>query len=344
MSTIVVGIDEAGYGPLLGPLCVGMSAFKLNQGTELDMWEVLAGAVCREPGRGGKADALGRVAVCDSKELKLSNSAKTVHPLVHLERGVLAFLKAGPEEHNISSDTELYRALRCTLAEYEDEHRNRFHHACYGGEATPLPLAQHAGQLALASALLRTHMTRAGVTLLALRAIAVGEADFNSLIRECNNKSETVIYAVGKHLRYIWETYVGTAERCGVVCDRLGGRASYGGLLEKEVPGASVQVLEETDRRSRYVVSQGSKRMGVAFVTESERVHLPVALASMTAKLVRELAMMRFNRYWNAASRDIRGCEIAPTAGYTTDARRFLAEIGDEVMGRTDREALVRLA
>ncbi len=344
MSTVVVGIDEAGYGPLLGPLCVGMTAFRIEESTQVDLWELLGGAVCREPGRGGKVDALGRVAVGDSKELKLSNSSKTVHPLVHLERGVLAFLKSGQHEYNISNDADLYRALSCTLADFEDEHRNRFHHACYGGEATTLPLAQHAGQLALAGALLRTHMARAKVTLLDVRAMAVGERDFNSLVRECNNKAETVIYAIGKHLRYVWESYVGSVERCGVVCDRLGGRASYATILEREIPGVSVQILEENDRRSRYVLSQGSKRMGIAFVTESEKVHLPVALASMTAKLVRELAMLRFNRYWNAACRDIRGCEIAPTAGYTTDARRFLAQIGEEVMGRADREALVRIA
>jgi hypothetical protein len=57
----------------------------------------------------------------------------------------------------------------------------------------------------------------------------------------------------------------------------------------------------------------------VIFEVEAEARHFPVALASMTAKLVRELAMMRFNRYWSG-----RMAELKPTAGYRNDAHRWL--------------------
>ena len=55
---------------------------------------------------------------------------------------------------------------------------------------------------------------------------------------------------------------------------------------------------------------------------EAERQHLPVALASMTAKYVRELFMLRFNRFFSRAVPELR-----PTAGYVTDARRFLSDV-----------------
>ncbi len=50
--------------------------------------------------------------------------------------------------------------------------------------------------------------------------------------------------------------------------------------------------------------------------------HLPVALASMLAKYVRELCMGQFNRYWGHL---VPG--LQPTAGYYVDAQRFLGEI-----------------
>ena len=49
---------------------------------------------------------------------------------------------------------------------------------------------------------------------------------------------------------------------------------------------------------------------------------MPVALASMLAKYIREAVMQRFNAYWCA-----RMPELRPTAGYYGDARRFLADI-----------------
>ena len=50
--------------------------------------------------------------------------------------------------------------------------------------------------------------------------------------------------------------------------------------------------------------------------------HLPVALASMAAKLVRELLMQRLNRFFTERMPD-----LAPTAGYVQDGRRWLQEV-----------------
>ena len=47
----------------------------------------------------------------------------------------------------------------------------------------------------------------------------------------------------------------------------------------------------------------------------------PTALASMTAKYVRELHMRLFNEWWQIHNPGLR-----PTAGYYQDARRFLGD------------------
>jgi hypothetical protein len=63
-----------------------------------------------------------------------------------------------------------------------------------------------------------------------------------------------------------------------------------------------------------------------------------VALASMTAKYVRELLMDRFNRFWQHHAPDLK-----PTAGYVQDGRRFLAEIDPLIQSLgIDRRQLIR--
>jgi ribonuclease HII len=105
------------------------------------------------------------------------------------------------------------------------------------------------------------------------------------------------------------------------------------------MPDAHVATLEESDTRSRYLVTShdGSRRMGVAFVVEAEKHHFSVALASMTAKLARELLMARFNRYWSGLA-----AELKPTAGYATDARRWLLDARRAIAG-FDERPLVRI-
>jgi ribonuclease HII len=78
--------------------------------------------------------------------------------------------------------------------------------------------------------------------------------------------------------------------------------------------------------------------MIVMFMPEAESAHLPVALASMAAKLTRELLMARFNRYWQA-----RMPELKPTAGYRQDGWRWLQELGSVASGE-ERKAMIRRA
>lgn len=370
MALIIAGIDEAGYGPTLGPLCVGMSAFALPDPQPSappatpDLWKLLDAAICREPGRGGKVDSRGRIAIADSKELKLSNSIRSAHPLVHLERGVLSFMRLLASRSSDAasdsvplSDIDLINQL--ALPESTHPHHQSFStsksvlsrlHRCYDGSPTPLPLGESRGELLIRSAALVRASTAAELKLLELRTIIVPESDFNAIIRETSNKGETTTYTLGKHLRLLWERYAIEGEnRVGVACDRLGGRTSYRLILEREIPGSRVQVLDESPDRSRYIVTgtgqdNRPRRMGVSFSTGGEQAHLPIALASMSAKLCRELLMMRFNTYWNGLFRELNARDISPTAGYATDARRWLDEIGTDVLVTQDRSELIRIA
>ncbi len=79
---------------------------------------------------------------------------------------------------------------------------------------------------------------------------------------------------------------------------------------------------EENERISRYRLAGAGGDWFVEFAVGADANHMPVALASMTAKYVREALMLRFNAYWRQWLP-----EVKPTAGYYTDAQRFLADI-----------------
>ncbi len=108
-------------------------------------------------------------------------------------------------------------------------------------------------------------------------------------------------------------------------------RTSYGGLLARCLRGAAVEVVAETPTLSRYVLRRGDSVLTVSFALGGDGRFLPVALASMTAKYVRELLMLRFNRFFKD-----RLPELKPTAGYHGDARRYVTDIWPG-MGRLER-------
>jgi ribonuclease HII len=321
---ILAGIDEAGYGPTLGPLCVGLAALRTEGSEAPDLWKVLDGAVCRKP------DKRGRIAVADSKALKLANDSTTRHPLVHLERGVLAFLEAMGT--SCGDDATLFDAMGAVLPE----------HPCYGGGPMVLPVGSTAAQVAIAGNQLRRACGEGGVLVASVRASMVGEAAFNAIVEERGSKAEATLEAIRGHVGTLVQMQRAGGDEVRLVCDRLGGRQSYGRALSTLMSGlgapAWVDVLEESPECSAYRVRHDHGEMRVEFRVEGESSWLPTALASMAAKLTRELAMARFNRYWGG-----RMAELKPTAGYAMDARRWLADAAG-VLTDEDRRALVRRA
>ena len=79
--TILAGIDEAGFGPVMGPLVVSAVVFGAGDQAGADLWALLAPAVAKKP-----AKRHAGVAVGDSKRIYSPATG-----LVHLERGVLGF-------------------------------------------------------------------------------------------------------------------------------------------------------------------------------------------------------------------------------------------------------------
>lgn len=326
MALLYAGIDEAGYGPLLGPLCVSVCVLRVEGwkpgNPAPDLWKALDRWVARSP-----AKAAGRICVADSKKLKLSNALKTKHPLTHLEMGVLSFLRAWG--HEAETDEALFACLGTRLEG----------HPWYAGDPTALPIANDPGLVAVAASRLAA-AEGAGVRLMGLRCTAVGETAFNQVVRDAGSKAAVTAGVISDLVRTVaHEADAQTDLR--IVCDRQSGRADYRDLLSAAFPDADVVCDARSGVATHYTLrlrKPVQREIGVLFQTEAEDRHLPVALASMTAKLVRELAMARFNRYWCG-----RCPELKPTAGYRQDGARFLRDL-HTIVTPTERATMVRMA
>lgn len=304
------GIDEAGYGPLLGPLCVAAAAFAIEDADGAasdvrppDLWTLLRAAVADRPG------VRDRIAIADSKRLKGAKEGKA-HPLRHLERGVVAALSAATGGAP-ATDAALFDALGVSLGAADD--------CPWYGRPVELPLGDSPDALAIAANRLAVATRAAGVRLARLACRVLDGPEFNREARLCRKSELNFRLAMGLVDR-LWSDHAGAHPR--VVIDRQGGRAQYLDVLGTSFPEASRRVLGESESISRYRLEDARGPITLSFEVESESRHLPCALASMTAKLVRELLMERMNRYF----RDLLP-ELAPTAGYVEDGRRFLAEV-----------------
>ncbi|MCH8152259.1 MAG: hypothetical protein IH830_07790 [Planctomycetes bacterium] len=308
---VYAGIDEAGYGPMLGPLCIGCSAFALQQYDPADgapdLWRILSNAVCQS-----RRDRRRRIAIDDSKELKGPNSAAT-HPLRHLERGVLACCLASGASPR--SDDGLFDHLQVRVPEVP-----------WYDSSTPLPLAHTADELRVAASVLQRALAGANVRLELMRCEVIAAGEFNRQVEAMRNKANVNLCGVMRRLDELWRRWPRCHPR--VIVDRLGGRIRYLRTLQLSFPEAQICILTERPTLSRYQLDQAGSRLTVSFVQHAERQHLPTALASMIAKYVRELMMIRLNRYFQAQLPRLR-----PTAGYVKDARRYLIEI-EPVMKR----------
>lgn len=318
----LIGTDEAGYGPNLGPLVVSATVWQTpGDPGEVDLYKLLRQAVSATPPKsaavkarrasagGGAttaAPAIKKVVWADSKALYKSGDG-----LGALETGLLAALALCAARP--ASWRDAWLALDPLAAGLLD--RLPWHHDF----ESPLPVAADETTIDALAARLQTATQQAGVRLLAVRSRAVFPEEWNGLLDEHGNKS-TVLSLLTLKLLADALTALDDGP-VAVICDKHGGRNSYQALLQRHVADYLVEVYAEGAERSTYRWGPSERRTQVEFCTKAER-YLPTALASMASKYLRELAMLAFNEFW---ARNVPG--LKPTAGYPLDAHRFKVDI-----------------
>lgn len=302
----LIGTDEAGYGPNLGPLVISATVWRVDADPRrVDLYRKLAKACA--PASDEKSEPCDdRLLVGDSKLLY-----RPQHGLKLLERGVLSMVGLLGD---LPAD---WRALWQVLEPQP-------HDSCHGlpwhdGFNIPLPLEAEGEDLRRSVDRLRSAASKCRSRLVAIRSRTVFPEQFNDLAEQYGNKAEALsrltLGLVGELLAAL------PPEPTFVLCDKHGGRNRYGSLLQREFPDVLIEVARESQAESIYRFGPTATRTEFRFRVGAEAV-LHAALASMTSKYLRELCMMAFNDFWRRHVPDLR-----PTAGYPGDSRRFKSDI-----------------
>ncbi len=299
---ILAGIDEAGFGPLLGPLVVSCSAFSVKP--ELlgaDLWQTFRRSVGKT-----RKHLQGRLLIADSKKAYSREEG-----LGHLERTVLAVLQGlGKEPVHL---TELLAALcpDCLprLQEYP-----------WHQKMPQCDLKRGPADLKIASQVFANDLEAQGAKLVLLRSCCLDVAYYNTLVGRVKNKAQVLFIAVTQLMQSLLDGF--SDDLIQIQVDRQGGRAHYRENLLRSFPGMDLRIVQEGDRTSVYELRTGGRMVRLSFEVEADDLYLPVALASMVSKYIRELLMECMNEYFVGMS-----ASLKPTAGYWKDGQRFVEDL-----------------
>ncbi len=313
--TYLIGIDEAGYGPRLGPLVVTASVWHVAARAEdLDLYARLAPHVTKAPSRPGgpggrnasRPETGTPLHLADSKQVYRSGDG-----LQALELGVLAALRClAPLP---GSRGELLRRLDPSIVGPCEAQ------PWLVGCDVPLPRSACRAHIDQGADRLSAALEAAGVRLCALGSRIVFPAEFNRLVARWDSKAAALTLLTLQLAAAALSPLPDATVR--VVCDKHGGRNSYAPLLMVHFPEALIETRLESSPRSQYACRRAGQVVEIHFAARGES-HLEVALASMVSKYARELVMEAFNDYWQQQVPGLRS-----TAGYPQDAERFRRDI-----------------
>ncbi len=303
---VIVGIDEAGFGPILGPLVVSASAFSFPQRLlDADCWQILRKSVGRKP-----RHLAGRVLIADSKKA-FSKSLG----IKHLQRTVLACLKClGKEPATL---TELLSLVSADCLE-------RLNSYPWYKDAGGRRILADKTDVAIAASVLQDDLASNKLKLLELKSCCLDVAYYNKMVSAVRNKASVLFTTTCALINSAFDNFA--ADGLHIIIDRQGGRVRYRRPLQQMFPDMQLKILKETPAISSYELLRNGKQMRLHFAVGADDRFLPVALASMLSKYLRQLLIENINRYFTGFH-----SELKPTAGYWKDGLRFIEDLKQNI-------------
>lgn len=304
---ILVGIDEAGYGPLLGPLVVSSAVFRVPDNLlRANLWKVLRKAVSNQ-----KKGLAGRLLITDSKK-----AYNPVCGIKHLKRTVHACLESisSNDDRPVTTVGQLFDILcpQCT---------ERVKAYPWYQQLPTRILTCDGDDVSIASGVLRRTLTENHMHLLGLHSRCLDVEFYNSRVETVKNKSRVLFTELCSLVLDGLDTAADN-EVVQIVVDRQGGRINYRQELMRMLPGFELSVICQSEKMSSYELTGNGKTMRIHFCIKADTKYLPVCLASMTSKYLREVLMESLNAFFcNVCS------GLKPTAGYWRDGQRFVKDL-----------------
>jgi ribonuclease HII len=284
---IVVGVDENGLGPLLGPLVTTAVSFELSRysperhagvGRELgiDDSKTTAGF-----GQMGVAEGL-TLALIEALHGRVIDELDGLFDLLLLER------------------PEILR--RPCPASSQPQ--------CW---SVPMQLPYFGGDIAAGREMLRG-LRAAGLKPSHVRSALACTGVLNARLRAGQSRVEVDLELME---RLVLDARSNSACDLRAICGMVGGIRNYTAKL-RHFPAAGVKQVRALGGTLAYDVESVGH---VRFEIDADARHLPVALASMVGKYVRELWMARQNRFYRE-----RDATLADASGYHDPVtKRFIA-------------------
>ncbi|MDR0705154.1 MAG: hypothetical protein LBF88_09205 [Planctomycetaceae bacterium] len=272
-NQLIIGTDEAGYGPNLGPLVISAT-----------VWE------------SPTDNLLPLLAQLKSYEIQIGDSKKLYHgggSLTALEYGIMISLRyLGKPQQPLDIDETVLTKQTSVFTKILSENKIR---------------------------------------LCDIRSRTIEPEEFNRQLDRFDSKGSLLSDATLTLIADVLNAYSVTIPVL-ILCDKHGGRNHYLDLLTEYFPDSWIQVIQESRASSIYRLTYKNKPLEFRFLAKGES-QVPVALASMNSKYLRERAMIKFNEFWREKIPNLK-----PTAGYPEDAKRFKKDIAavQKTLGITD--------
>ncbi len=307
----VIGIDEAGYGPNLGPLVQSAVAVLLPE-DDIAGWKTLK-PVVRRCGEKGEP---WRMLVDDSKK---------VYTRGGLEELEFAVLMAVPLLIETFGSLLPGITLPWVRGELEGE--------AWYDPTDAIPATTTFDAVWKDRRAVGDKWDGVNAAFGPFLAAITPTPRFNRICDESGSKATVLSRGFVELLGGLLSELPKDDEPMVVTCDKQGGRNFYAGMIQEAFPDGWVIAELESARESRYRVDLLDRPVTITFRPQADGDSVAVAQASMLCKYLREICMRQFNRFW---ATHVPG--IQPTAGYPVDAKRFFAEIQPAMakLGLTD--------
>jgi ribonuclease HII len=262
---VFTGIDEAGLGPVLGPLCYGLVSFIIPD-DEVDTWRETLKKIIKEE----------ELFVDDSKKIfqgpdKFAKLEKAITDVF----GFYVSEKERLQVQNIFLNTAI------------NKKGNWSYYPFYKSVLTSFFPPK-------IKAILVKHPNWK----VKLAVTSCFEGEMNEVFDNGVNKSEMALLKVGALIESVLSVH--TQENITFSIDKQGGKQYYSNFINDIFPFAPIETIQETPDVSEYFLLRNKQKLHFGFYKSGDSLFEEISMASILAKWLRENFMIAFNSHWLA--------------------------------------------